>query len=133
MLHDRYTGLAEHFRNNFKDVPIIFENEAQPSTVPFVRMTILPIGNVRSEIGLNGSDLMNGFLVVDIFTKLGIGSGKSIEILESIMNIFASGTSITTDDDKTIRFNTPQPLPGRDDGHGFYQRTVQCPWYTFKL
>lgn len=132
MLIDRYSALAEHFANNFATVRVIFENESKPEQVPFVRVTFLPVSNVRAEIGANGSDRLDGILNIDIFNKLGAGSGKSVEIANDIFTLYASGTSITTDDGKIIKFTTPQVLPGRDDGLGFYQMTVQCPWYTFK-
>lgn len=107
------------------------ENTTSKPTAPFIRPTIIPTVNGKVEVGEGGASKYEAILAVDIFTELNTGTGESAELIDNLMGIFPAGLRITSDEDIAIRFTAPQPLQGLDDGHGFWQATVQCPFYFY--
>lgn len=130
---DIYSAIITKLRNDWHyTADIDYANLTTQPSAPYIRPVFLPLGNKREEIGVNGSDKLDGILSVDIFTSVGTGIGESSELLGHVMDIFPAGLSLITDNGKSITFKTPEPLSGMDDGHGFYMTTVHCPWFCFE-
>lgn len=107
------------------------ENVTLTPVAPYIRNTIIPTGNSKVEVGIGGSSKYDARLSVDIFTELGSGTGESSELEGHLLNIFPAGLSILSNNGREITFTAPQVLQGRDDRHGFWQSTVQCPFYFY--
>lgn len=132
LILDTNSAVIEYLRNQWNHTAkITNQNTTEKVTAPFIRGTIIPTGNDKVEVGLGGSSKYEAILSVDIFTELGKGIGESSELEGFIMDIFPAGKTIVSDDLITIRFTAPQPLQGLDDGFGFWQTTVQCPYYFY--
>lgn len=133
LILDVNSAVIKHLRNEwFHSSDIEQENMTEKPSVPYIRATIIPMDNKKVEIGENGSSRYNAILVIDIFTALGIGIGEISELEGYIIeDIFTAGLTITSDDNKTIRFKAPKPLGRLDDKHGSYQSTVHCPFYFY--
>lgn len=132
MLLDVYSTLANYVRNNYSGQNIVFENDSYDGGFPFIRVTFIPVINARVEIGANGSNRFDCLLNIDVFTKLDEGVGDNVKIIDDLKSVFYAGLKITTDDLRSIHISVPQILPGRDDGHGAYQGTIEIPWYAFE-
>ena len=131
MYYDAYTAIEKYFRNNWYKTGITYENYQKSVEIPFVRISMLPLSNARSEIGTNGSDRFDCIMVVDIFTELNKGAGESIELVSEAMSLFPAGLTVTTDNNRVVHFKSPLPLPSRVDEFSLYQSTIHCPWFIF--
>ncbi len=129
---DTSSAVINYLRNQWNhSATIANQNTTEKPSAPYIRATIIPTGNEKVEVGVGVKSKSDAILSVDIFTELGTGIGESSELEGYVMGIFPAGKSIVSDDSKTIRFTAPQPLQGLDDGHGFWQSTVQCPYYFY--
>lgn len=130
---DTNSAVIKYLRNQWSHTSEVTNENINLKDVnaPFIRGTIIPLLNEKVEIGVSGNSKYEAMLSVDIFTELGKGIGESSELEGYIMGIFSAGKTIVSDDSKTIIFTAPQPLQGLDDGHGFWQSTVQCPYYFY--
>jgi len=102
-------------------------------TSPFMRATLLWDGpDDTQSVGVRGYAQVEGLLVVDCFDRIGAGSGTALAMAGEVIEVFRRGTQITDAElDLTVSFRTPAPQAGSDDGRGFYQVPVQCPWFIY--
>lgn len=130
---DTNSAVIKYLRNQWNHTAKVnYENtNLDGISAPFIRATIIPTVNEKVETGVGGSSKYDAILAVDIFTELGKGIGESSELEGYIMGIFYAGKIVISDDSKRITFTAPQPLQGLDDGNGYWQATVQCPYYFY--
>jgi hypothetical protein len=100
---------------------------------PWMRATVLwDDPDDTRALGRNGYALVEGLLVIDCFDRIGAGTATVLAMAGEVIEVFRRGTQITDAEvDLTIYFRTPAPQAGSDDGRGFYQVAVQCPWFIY--
>ena len=110
---------------------VVHENfPPSDDTDEYVEVLVTPNDNEQIAIGINGTGMLSGIVVVNVYTRLDIGTGSSNTITDNVLTLFKQGTELINGA-FTVKFEPPLPSGGRNDGHGFYQDTVVCPWYTY--
>jgi len=89
-----------------------------------------PIGASQAELGDAGKNRFDAILAIDVFTPADSGIGVGLDMADSVLSLFARNTTLSKNG-TVLHFAVPSLLPGRPDGFGFYQHTVECPWFTF--
>lgn len=130
MISTCYSAILEYIGANWTTTPIHYPNTKQPVVSPYVRVTFLPAGSVQAEIGEPGMARHDGIMQLDVFVDVDTGEGLAAQYADDLKTLFTRGTRLTKNG-LQVTFAEPSPLAGRDDGHGYYQVPLQCPWYVF--
>lgn len=131
MITAMYSAILEHLNTGWAfATPIHFPNSKQPVAAPYIRATFLPVGSTQAEIGENGMARHDGIFVIDVFVEVDSGIGGAATYMDDLIALFTRGTQVTKSG-LTATFAEPEPLAGRDDGHGYFQVQIHCPWYVF--
>lgn len=99
-------------------------NFTPPSGEPWVRLEILPSGADQITIGASGGRTFrhDGMVTVQVFVPSNEGDGEARTLAEQAAVIFRGVTV------GTIRFLAPYTTTGGNDGAGWYQVNVWCPY-----
>lgn len=124
------SAIMDYLNTNWTTTPVHWPNTKQPAVAPYIRPSMHPVGSKQAEIGENGMARHDSILIVDVFVALDVGEGLAIQYADAVKSLFTRGTRLTKNG-LTVTFSEPAPLAGRDDGHGYYNVPVHCPWYVF--
>jgi|SRR5210317_109133 len=94
----------------------------------FIRVSIIPSGN------LTNINAKTGVLIIDIFTKVGIGPKRSITIADQL-DSYLSGKTLSTTQGISVQFMGSSLKPnGRDkDNPTLYWYTYTIPFNYFEV
>jgi hypothetical protein len=130
--NDAYTTINKYLSDNWSHSDIVFENDKQSIEAPWIRPLMIPVNNDQVELGENGNNRFDCILNVDIFTDINTGTGEGSDLSDKLEIVFPRGLVIPMlVSGNNIHFGVSNPLPGRPDGYGFYQTTLELPWYTY--
>lgn len=131
MLQNAYSAIAEHLNTNWSATEIVPESTNKDMKgASFIRPTYLPITAEQVELGDAGSNRFDCYLNIDIFVPANKGIGEAAGYADNVLTLFQRNTTLTKNG-IVVHFGVPEPQAGREDGLGYYQLPVQCPWYVY--
>ena len=122
-------ALLTRMHNSYSMTPVAYPNinfdpDSDATSGEFVRITIKSAYPTEyKEKGSGGVGWRYGIINCHIFTRLGTGSERALEIADVIELLFRR---VSFDDNLFTTEPTTEEIG--DDGHGFYHVKVIIPW-----
>lgn len=114
--------IENHFRNNWTDTHICYENDQFTGDTEWVRISMQNAESFQVTLGDNPYFRYIGVLFVQIFIKPDVGSGRALFLADKVEAIFRNLTL------GKIQFKVPtiDKIPVTED---WYQVNVNIPFY----
>lgn len=98
-----------------------------------VRVAVRPEESVRETLGGTPptGQTQYGRLIVQIFQALGNGSGLAVRLADNFRTSY-NEVDISTSEGTLIQFMSPSVRIIGDEGHGYFQVNVDCPWIHYE-
>jgi hypothetical protein len=94
----------------------------------WVRATFIPAQSQSLGVNRSSSSIYEGYMQIDIFTPLGIGSKRGLEIASNIIPNFEKNSTLLIGQDQYITIKYASILQGIDDKQ-FYRMPIQIDWF----
>lgn len=123
---------------NFDPNRVIFLNVvyAPKAGIPYLRASMPGLTRVATTMGTEQTvggpgnvSRWDGIYQVDAVWPVDAGSDGCAEMVGQILRLFPRGLTLITSDSLLVRFNTPTPVPIRQDGEAWLRGAVRCPWW----
>lgn len=120
------TTIESYFADNWNKAKIVYENDiVDIKDSEWVRLSILNGKAQQVTLGCTNYDRRNyGVLVLQVFVKINTGSGRALELADSIADLFENKRV------SNIQFKMPQvsKVPMDEDSY-WYQVNVSIDFY----
>lgn len=113
--------------------PIKWPNKpfTTPNNAPWVRITILNMGDSPVTLGSGGYNDRTGLMQVDIFVPKGSGDLTATTTTDTVKNIFKTGAKLTHSG-QTVRINSAATRTGTDEQEWF-SRIIDVDFTSYEM
>lgn len=127
---------------NFDSSRVIFLNVVYgpKAGIPYLRASMpaltrkaVTMGTEQAVSGPGVVDRWDGIYQVDAVWPVNAGSDGCAEMVGQVLSLFPRGLTLTSSDNRLIRFDTATPVPIRQDGEAWLRGSIRCPWWCLEF